>query len=523
LHEIEIKGTILEYMKTLLRIIIFLSFIAGSSFLCAREPNSISLPESKQAQAAIIVCKGLIDDGLYKSIKRRTDIALNSGVNYLIYEIETYGGEVKAADDISKYFILDVAKRAHTVAYVNTEAISAGAMISVSCKDIIMRKSTTIGDCAPILLGGKLEGVEREKQESFVRATFARAAETNKYPQALLKAMVSIGTEVYRVKNLETGEYEFFETEFLPKDANEFDIENKELIVKKEHLLTLTASKAAEYGIARAVVNDVNGVLEFLEKRDGVSFASSPVVLPTNWSEEMVRWLNSPAVMGVLVMIALLGLYVEFNTPGVWLPGLIAVICFAIIIGSKFLIGMANWVEVALFVAGVLMLLVELTFLPSLGFLAVIGLVCMIVGLFGMLIKNPPDRLPWPETDFDWQWFLSQVWAIGLGFLGFVIAASFLRKYLPRTHFFSRLMLTPATAKTGREVEISMTAPAAGEQVGVRVGDVGEAMSLLRPAGKARFGDAVVDVVAEGEYISKSAKIKITEIHGNRVVVREDK
>ena len=502
--------------------------LMGAAALCAAGgPDGIAEKEyggaiqpKKKVQAAVIVCKGMIDDGLYKSIKRRTEIALNGGVDYLIYQIETYGGLLESGDNISKFFILDAGKKAHTVAFVTTEAISAGAMIAVSCNDIVMKTHTTIGDCAPIQLGGKLEGVEREKTESFVRATFERAAEANHYPKALLKAMVSVGTEVYRVKNLNTGEYEFYETEYLPKDANDFDLENKELVVKKDQLLTLTASKAAEYGIARAVVNDVNGVLAFLAKRDGVEFSASPVVLPTNWSEEMVRWLNSPAVMGVLVMIALLGLYVEFNTPGVWLPGLIAVVCFVIIVGSKFLIGMANWVEVALFVGGVLMLLVELVFLPTLGFLAVVGLVCIIVGLFGMLVKNPPDRLPWPETDFDWQWFLSQVWAIGLGFAGFVIIASFLRKYLPRTHFFNRLMLTPATAKTGTEVEISMTAPAQGEQVSVRVGDIGEAMSLLRPAGKARFGDAVVDVVAEGEYISKGAKVKITEIHGNRVVVR---
>jgi membrane-bound serine protease (ClpP class) len=494
----------------------------GIDGIAEKEFGGGAIQPEKQATAALIVCKGMIDDGLYKSIKRRTEIALNGGVNYLIYQIETYGGLLESGDNISKYFILDAGKKAHTVAFVTTEAISAGAMIAVSCNDIIMKKNTTIGDCAPIQLGGTLEGVEREKIESFVRAIFERAAEANHYPKALLKAMVTVGTEVYRVKNLKTSEYEFFETESLPKDANEYDLENKELVVKKDQLLTLTASQAAEYGVARAVVEDVNGVLAFLAKRDSVEFAASPMVLRTNWSEEMVRWLNSPTVMGVLVMVALLGLYVEFNTPGVWLPGLIAVLCFAIIVGSKFLIGMANWVEVALFVGGVLLLLIELIFLPSMGFLAVIGLICMIFGLFGMLIKNPPDRLPWPETEFDWQWFMSQVWAIIIGFGGFVIIASFLRKYLPRTYFFNRLMLTPATAKTGTEFEISMTAPAQGQQVSVRAGDLGEALSLLRPAGKARFGDAVVDVVAQGEYISKGSKIKITEIHGNRVVVRPE-
>ena len=245
-------------MRKLSRIMLLGTVLAMAARLSISAEGEVNLPMLKKpVQAAVIVCKGTIDDGLYKSIKRRTEIALKGGVDYLIYEIETYGGEVKAADDISKYFILDVAKRAHTVAYVNTEAISAGAMISVSCNDIIMRENTTIGDCAPITLGGKLEGVEREKIESFVRATFARAAEANKYPMALLKAMVTVGTEVYRVKNTKTGQWEYFETEQLPKDARAYDLKNKELVVTNKELLTLTASKALEYGIARAVVKDV--------------------------------------------------------------------------------------------------------------------------------------------------------------------------------------------------------------------------------------------------------------------------
>lgn len=151
-------------------------------------------------KAAIIECKGMIDDGLYKSIKRRTQAAIEDGAGYLIFKISTYGGLVASADDISKHFILDIGDKAHTVAYVDTEAISAGAMISVSCNDIIMREHTNIGDCAPIVMGEKLEGVEREKTESFIRATFARAAQANGYPETLLKAMVTARLGVYRIK-----------------------------------------------------------------------------------------------------------------------------------------------------------------------------------------------------------------------------------------------------------------------------------------------------------------------------------
>ncbi|MHC4191341.1 MAG: Clp protease/crotonase-like domain-containing protein, partial [Planctomycetota bacterium] len=126
----------------------------------AAEPNDASA-EVPTVKAAVILCKGMIDDGLYKSIQRRTQIALDGGVEYLIYEIGTYGGLLNSADEISKYLILDIGKKVHTVAYITTEAISAGAMISVSCQDIIMLENTTIGDCAPIALGAKLEGVER--------------------------------------------------------------------------------------------------------------------------------------------------------------------------------------------------------------------------------------------------------------------------------------------------------------------------------------------------------------------------
>jgi membrane-bound serine protease (ClpP class) len=185
--------------------------------------------------------------------------------------------------------------------------------------------------------------------------------------------MVTMQTKVYRVKNLQTGKYEYFEDQQLPDDPNKYDIDGKKLIVDDDELLTLTADQAFEYGIARAKVKDLAGALEYLEERDDVTFAGEPMVLETLWSEEMVRWLNSPAVMAVLVMLALLGVYIEFSTPGIGLPGLVAVICFAIIIGSKYLIGLANWVEVALFIVGILLLLVEFFVLPGFGIAGKLG------------------------------------------------------------------------------------------------------------------------------------------------------
>ncbi len=468
----------------------------------------------------IIPCKDMIDRGLYESIKRRTKIALDSDAEYIIYEIDTYGGDLFSAFDISNYFLHEINPKTKTVAYVSKKAISAGAMISVACEEILMKEKTTIGDCAPIQIGGKLEGVQREKVETVTRAAFVNSAEANGYPEALLKAMVSMQIEVYRIKNIKTQQYEFFEGDRLPKNKKQYDLENKELIVKSDELLTLTASQAVKYGVAKTQVNNLAEALDFLAKRDGVTF-SKPVVLHTTWSEEMVRWISSPAVMGILVMLAMLGVYMELNTPGVGLPGLVAVICVVIIIGSKYLTGLANWVEVALFVTGLILLFVEVFVTPGFGLIGGTGVICILAGLFGMLIKNPPDRMPWPQTQIDWQLFNDGVISLMIGFTGFAILAWMLAKYLPKSklEFLSGLILVPVAKKGGR-AKISMTAPPESKRAAVNIGDIGEVVATLRPAGKVKFGDAVVDVIAEADFLQKGTEVEIIEISGNKVIVR---
>jgi len=474
--------------------------------------------EPNEAKAAVISCNGLIDDGLYSSIKRRANTALESGADYIILEIGTYGGLVKSADDISKFLILELGEKSHTVAYVTTEAISAGAMISVSCEDIIMKKNTTIGDCAPIQMGEKLEGVEREKTESFIRATFQRAAQANNYPEALLEAMVSRHKKVWRIKNIETGLYEFHEDGKLPKDPNVYDLPGKDLIISDNEILTLTAEKAKGYGIAREVVNDMDGTIAFLAQRDNVNFLSKPVRFEPNWSEQLVRMLNHPTLTGILFMLGLLGVYTELKTPGVGLPGLVAVICFAVIFGSRFLVGMATWWEVAIFAVGIALLMLEIFVIPGFGVAGITGIAFILIGLFAILVPNRPDELPWPKHNIDFKLLSDGVLGLSLGFVGFAIVAYFLAKFLPKTGPFAGLVL--GRAEAGPVMRIDKTAPLdkAGE---LKVGDMGLAITKLRPAGQGRFDNATVDVIAEGDFIVKNEKIIISQIHGNRVVVKK--
>ncbi|HEX42379.1 MAG TPA: hypothetical protein ENN81_10020 [Phycisphaerales bacterium] len=516
----------MRFMRVLGRFILLLC-LAATVAMGAQEANlpadgsggesdgTVPARELVQARGAVVVCEGMIDDGLFQSIRRRAESAIAGGAGYLVFEISTYGGAVEAADDIAKYLILDLGKRVRTVAYVSTEAISAGALISVSCQDIVMLANTTIGACAPIALGAELKGVEREKVESFIRAAFMRAAEANGYPEALLKAMVTMQIEVYRVRNTTTGQWEFFEGDGLPRDPNTYDLENKELICADDEILTLTASQAKEHGVARAVVAGRDEVFAFLADRDGVEFVGEPAVLRTTWSEEMVRWLNSPVVMSVLVMVALLGVYLELSTPGVGLPGLAAVVCLAVIIGSKYLHGLANWVEVAVLLVGIVLLLVEVFVLPGFGIAGTLGIACILAGLLGMLVKNAPGELPIPRGPEDWNVFAAGVLSLAAGFAGFVVLAMLSARFLPRMRLFSGLLLTAGASAGASE--------ATGQSVGgsdLKVGDRGVVVSTLRPVGRARFADRLADVVARAGIVEKGTAVEVDEIHGNRVVVK---
>jgi membrane-bound serine protease (ClpP class) len=165
---------------------------------------------------------------------------------------------------------------------------------------------------------------------------------------------------------------------------------------------------------------------------------------------------------------------------------------------------------------------VEIFVLPGFGVAGILGIICMLVGLFGILIRNAPDEVPWPQTVWDWQNLSSGVIGLAAGFAGFVLLAWLLSRYLPKIPFLSGLILSPAVAVAGRSgAQVSITSPPESASVGVQVGDVGEVLSTLRPAGKAQFGDAIVDVVATGEFLNRGTAVEIIEIEGSRVVVKK--
>ena len=480
------------------------------------------LPE-KITQAFVIPIREPITAKTFKAVKRKVHRCHKSKPDLIIFEMDTWGGRAIAALDIARLLKTDL-NEIYTVCYVRTRAVSAGALIALACDEIVMTPTGKLGDAAPVSPIGKIEGVEREKSETLLRKEFAESAERNGYPVPLAESMVSITREVWVVRNIDTRELRYvLRRDFsgkvrIPPGVSTAPTnptgkwELLRVIVTDKELLTLTSREAQEYGFVSEIVEAPRGD-ELAGVRKHFDLTVDPIVLGDTWSERMVEFLTSPPIISFLFFAGLLCAYVEMHTPGFGVAGGIAIACFAVIFGSGFLVGLAAWWEIALFVIGLALIAVEIFITPGFGILGITGAICCLGALLAMLIPNAPGKWPIPQTDIDWSIFINGLVALGVGFLMACAAAVLIGKYLPKVPVASRLILDLP------DVSDSYPATRHAPIRRIAVGSTGTVEHPLRPVGQVRIGQELVDAVAEGEFIPAGTKVKVIKIEGNRVMV----
>jgi len=473
--------------------------------------------------AFVIPVRETITKKTYEALKRKVVRCRAGGAELIVFDMDTWGGEALAALDMARLLKVEL-EDIYTVCYVRTRAISAGALIAMACDEIVMTNTGKLGDAAPIAMGGKLEGVEREKIETVLRKEFAESARRNGYPAALAESMVTITREVWLVRNKATGELRYvLRKDFAGKVAvsagattapsnpkGEWDL--LRVLVTDKELLTMMPDEAKEYGFVKELVkaprgDELRGVMEHY------NVVVAAKVLSDNWSERLVEFLTTPAVVAFLFFAAILCGYIEMHTPGFGVAGSLALVCFAIIFGSRFLVGMAAWWEIALFVVGLGLIAVEVFVLPGFGVAGISGILCCVVGLLAMLVDNPPDKLPIPNTGLSWSTFTNGVLALMVGFVMACVAAVLLAKYLPKTPVAGKLILA------GPTIEPISPAEKGAPIHKVRVGATGTVKATCRPVGQVWMGETLVDAIADGEFISAGTKVKVVKVEGNRIVV----
>lgn len=478
-----------------------------------------TLPEPVE-RVFVIPVEGPVTATLADTLARKIGLIRREGAELAIFRIDSPGGELEHMQRITRMITEDL-QDVRTVAYVSPSAYSAAAIISLACDEIVMSPLGKIGDAMPISVGpqGLVEIPEKErgKIESALRSEIRSLAERNGYDQELCEGMVTITMELWLIRHRGSGQLKIVGAEEWrgrvlgePKVSEPPRDSQWEYIRQVDgpmELVTLTASEAQFYGLSRGTFDNVEQVLRHY------GAPGKPTVLTDVWSEQLVAFLTSPAVSGLLLMVAVISLYVELQHPGISVAGGLALACFAVLFGSRYLIGLAAWWEIAAFVLGLGLIAVEVFVIPGFGVAGVLGIILCLLGLMAMIIPNAPNELPIPRTRLDWDMFSESLMATCLAFIGAFVAIPILARVLPKMPLANRLVLMPPTGALGG----SATEDAA--VLTLQVGQVGMLESPCRPAGKARFGDHLVDVTTQGAFLAAGTRVRILDRQGNQVVV----
>ena len=201
----------------------------------------------------------------------------------------------------------------------------------------------------------------------------------------------------------------------------------------------------------------------------------------------------------------------NLSLQGLEWPAFFSGLCFLLFFAGHYVAGLTGFEVVAVFILGTLLVLTELLFFPGATLLALLGTALMA----GSLLFAMVDFYPSQPLDFSLDLLFRPLVNLGIAVALFVLAVSLLARFLPELPFFNRLVLA-TQSPTGPSLQ--MRTPSMFEP-SVKIGEEGVARTILRPAGKAEFGAALIDVVTDGEFLDAGARVRVTMVEGDRVVV----
>lgn len=462
--------------------------------------------------AYVVPIHGVIDRPLAVYIMRSVERARSDGVSFVIFDIDTFGGRVDSALEITTRIgsLTDI----ETVAYVRVRpegtgvSWSAGAIISMAADRIYMAPGTSMGSAAPVLQGpGGGQEAASEKTVSAVRTQMAALAEKNGYPRAIALAMVD--ADVRALEALVGGEPRIVTGEELARLQEEAEaggptVEVESTISEEGKLLSLTAGEMERYGVSSgspATFDELYGAL-------GVE-AERVAELSPDSADRIVSVITGSAFTSLLILAGLVALFLEITSPGFGIPGSVAVIAFSLLFTANFMLGRVASLELLLFMGGLVLLLLEVFVIPGFGVAGISGLVLLVASL---ILSMQGFIVP----EFDWQWDIlnRNVLLVLANTVGAFLAFAGIAYLFGRTNMFSRLKLAD-TQETSAGFTVQTN------EVRERyLGKTGRAVSSLRPAGSADIGDERVSVESDGEWIETGSEIEVIRVDGNRIIVR---
>lgn len=556
---------------------------AATSRPAAPSPAAAASPPAyRQAnQVGVIVVEGPIDKITDMSIKRRIQRATRDGATAIVLRLDTPGGEKIAMLDICKLLNDRNITPANVVAWVDPRAYSAGTIIALACREIVVAPNASFGDAAPIQVtpfgvGVPMPATERSKQEAPVLSEITSSARRNHYDEKLVQAFIRLGDGLWLIENAKTGEracvdlaeYREIFGEDPPKVSptyplaasvqaagmlpwndtsipvapttpvsaaeaqKEFELQQSlpptrptltssdrsqwrlvRQVVDNSSLLTLTADEAIYYGLAKGVVSSDAELQAWFGARSIRTYDES-------WSEGLVRFLVNPLVRAILIVVFLVGLFVEFAAPGFGVFGAAAAVALLVLLGAPMLVDMASWWEIALILVGIVLVAMEVFVIPGFGIAGIGGIACILVGLVGTFVSDDFSSSGGQEQLLTGMGMVLASLTVG----GVVIWV--LSRHLPTLPIFNRFVLkaelkSPHGAAGAVAATSLLEAMGPASAAGLRAGDAGVAFTDLRPAGKARINDRLHDVKSAGDFIHQGTPIRVVSVGPFEIEVEE--
>ncbi|WP_313798548.1 nodulation protein NfeD [Cytobacillus sp.] len=410
--------------------------------------------EAKNEVIYVVPITETVEKGMYAFLNRAVQTAEEENASAIIFEVDTPGGAVDAAGKIGK---LLSSTKVKTVAFINKQALSAGAYISLNTDEIYMTPGSTIGSAAIIDGEGNTAG---KKAESYWFAAMEEAAKQKGRDTIYALAMAD--------ESIDLSKYN------APRGS----------------LLTLGSEAAYEVGYSKGTVNNLEDLLEKLE------YSGAEIrTLDESFAEKIARFVTHPVIIPILLSIGSLGLVLELYSPGFGVPGFMGLAALLLFFYGHLVAGLAGYETIILFVIGIGLIIAEF-FLPG-GIAGILGLAAIIGSLF-------------LASDNIVHMGISILIAISISILASILMIKVFGK---KMKIFKKLILTDSTKTEQGYVSNKSRL----ELIGLD----GYALTALRPSGTIVIEDERIDAVSEGAFIMKDARVRVVKAEGSRIVVRE--
>ncbi|HEX8203512.1 MAG TPA: NfeD family protein, partial [Isosphaeraceae bacterium] len=377
----------------------------------------------------------------------------------------------------------------------------------LACDEIIFRKGARMGDVVQLVpRRGPVEALDDRQVESLA-ARAEGLARLKAHPAAVARALVDPRVEVVSARDTATGAVVLLDREEAEADPRRYTIQ--EVVKAPGSVLTVTAEEAPALGLADQVVADLEGLKEFYGLRGQTLRVDGPT-----WVDVLVTTLNNPWMSSLLLFIGLFMLILELKLPGIGLPAITSTLAFLLFFWSRFLSGTADQLEIILFIVGLICLALELFVFPGFGVFGMSGILLILIS-----VVMASHTFVWPTREYEFRQMGQSLLQISLALVAVAVGAVVVGRYFPSLPLFNRMVLKPEPiGALGDPAE--KPAPDPDAPLVFLIGETGRTTTVLRPTGKARFGELLVDVTADGFYIEPNSLVQVVEVQGPRVIVK---